>query len=146
MGFRKDYDILIKEIKSKIFSQWNIVCLQYDYYPWHGYSAISLRTTRDKSDNAADWELFEIATSDGEYLEADIEAYTEEPSRLTYHKQLCEAATVMLNYEYPKFMGFEGYDGIFPKSGLKLSLYDPDESITFNYCEFIVCKNHSSCS
>lgn len=76
MNFKKDLEMLLSNAPEEHWRDKLINGIQYDYYPWHGYSAISLRSLNDKiRDNPADWEKFEVSKSDGTILINEINQY-----------------------------------------------------------------------
>ena len=146
MGFFEDIKQLIANIDRNLLSDWKLSGIQYDYYPWHGYSAISLRSRDDKiQDNAADWKLFEISKSDGTLIREEIEAYNSgDGGQWTYHRQLCQAAKDLMAFDFTTYVGKPLVEGWTLYGPLKLLVFDPDNTYSFNYCEYVLAKEHDA--
>jgi len=92
MSYRSDIDSLIGLIDKEIWSDKTINGLQYDIYPWHGYTAVSIQTRSDDEHDVASWNYFECAKSDASALRAEFSIYQESYDRHFYHGMLIEAA------------------------------------------------------
>ena len=140
MSYRSDIDSLIGSIDKEIWADKTINGIQYDVYPWHGYTAISIQTRLDDEYDVASWKYFECAKTDGESLKAEFEKYQENYDRHLYHRMLVEAAKNLLETDLSEF----GIETMVSDIGLnKLfqpRVFDPDNTLSFNYCEFVVAS------
>lgn len=141
MSFYNDIKHLVVKIEGDLWSDWRLSGIQYDYYPWHGYSAISFRLRDDKiQDNPADWELFEISKSDGTLINDEIDLYNSSNDEWIYHRQLCQAANDLLAFDFSAYLGKQLVEGRVLYGPIQLRVFDPDETYSFNYCEYVLAQ------
>ncbi|RJG48206.1 hypothetical protein [Motilimonas pumila] len=141
MGYRNDINKLIKSIDKNILNDKSINGIQYDIYPWHGYSAISLMTRADCELDVASWKYFECCKSTGEELSNEFDTYLELNDRHHFHCMLVKAASELLEADLSSFAVESPVSDLGLNKLFQVRVYDPDETFTFNYCEFIVANN-----
>ncbi len=125
MGLREAVIEMLEEAQSIIAEKDDIDGLQIEFFPWHGYIALSLRAPRDEiRDNPADWKMHEIVKRESG-IDAEIQEYQKNYDQTVYEKQL-NVISMALRDSIPH-MGLDSVLDIFvcnsddPK---KLNIYD----------------------
>lgn len=142
MDYRSDIQNLVKSVDQGIWKDIEIDGIQYDIYPWHQYSAISIKTRSDDDSDVASWKYFECAKSEQMKESLDFKEYQGSYSAELYHRMLIKAARALLEAELSKY----GVNSLVGELGLNklfiARVYDPDETFQFNYCEYLVALDH----
>ncbi len=144
MEYRKDIQNMVESVDLSIWKDKEIDGIQYDIYPWHQYSAISIKTRSDDDSDVASWKYFECAKSDCMRDSIDFKEYKGSYSAELYHCMLLKAAKALLETDLSKY----GISSLVGELGLNrlfvARVFDPDETFQFNYCEYLVALDHEN--
>ncbi len=116
--------------------------VSYDVYPWHEYAALSFRLSSDDRDDIAAWTHFEAVRSLPDELQAVSDWYGAggDRQRERAHFIFLAAAHALLSDQSQsalQAMMDEPNDGPFVNRIAERIVTDPDQSVAFNYCEFV---------
>ena len=148
-SFRTEIEWLLSNVPVEVLSDKEVRVVHYSYMPWHKESSMSFGKLNENRAAPAEWDYFKIAESDGSRLTNVTGAY--DYNRLTYHFQLVAAASALLAIDPLTFAAvpyapgearrrtFVDEDG-YPNHTFTAEVVDPDGSMSFNYCEYVLAS------
>lgn len=139
-NFVSEIEHLLTEVPEEQWRDPGVCGLMYDLLPWHRMSSVTVQTREDDPHDPAAWKYYFSAESDTSRISSEIEEYLRTRDRFVYHSLLIEAAEALLSIDFSRFgQRTTVEDGCLFKPFL-LQVRDPDQTFTFNYCEYVLAK------